>query len=166
MSRLQGPVILVLLALAGYLGFVLFSETEEDRIRERIASFQDAATFTAETGNILRMAKAESLPGYFTEDCEIVVAMKGVVRRTLYGRDSVRAAIGQIVRFRGNLEVKLNDLIVTVAESETEATVELTATVAYGPPDVLTAQQFMFEMKKIEDDWQVHRLRTVDTLRR
>lgn len=166
MNQLRGPVLIVALAIAGYLGFQSFTESDEGKIKARIAGFQEAASFPQDMGNIMRIAKSESLPGFFVEDCEVTVVIKGVVKRTFYGRDSIRAAVAQVLRFRGHLELKLNDPIIEIDESGQSAIVELTATIAYGPPDNFTAQQFEFRMRKIEEEWFVERATTVDTLRR
>jgi hypothetical protein len=157
-----------LLAAAAGLGFWLWTilfPSPEKIVLKKIASLAATATFSADTGNIVRAGKVSNLIGYFSTDAQIVVDVPGTAAGTLDGRDAIReAAAGTFTRLK-SLDVKFLDATPKVSADKQSAEVNCTAEIHLGDSKDFGVQELNFQLKKIDGDWRITRIGTVKTLR-
>lgn len=159
---------LILLTAVAALGFWLWTilfPSPEKIVLKKISSLAATATFSADTGNIVRASKISNLISYFSTDAQIVVDVPGTASGTLNSRDEIReAAAGTFTRLK-SLDVKFLDATPKVAADKQSAEVSCTAEIHIGESKDFGVQELRFQLKKIESDWLITRIETVKTLK-
>lgn len=166
MKILWRIVLLIALVGGGYLAYNFLFPGEEARIRKRLEDLTTTVSIGPDAGNIRKALMMERFPRYFTRDCEVTVVVKEMGKRTLSGRADMAQAVKYVMGQSGGMEVKFHDLHVTLNQEKNGATVALTMTLLRAADESLSAQEFEVEMVKSEDEWQVHRAKSVETLTR
>jgi hypothetical protein len=160
---LRVVLLAALAALAVWLCGILFPSPERI-IRERLTKLARAVSFSPNEGNLARLARAQTVGEFFSTNVEVNVNLPGREQHTFAGRDEITQAALAVRSEVSGLRVKFPDVNVTVPPDKQSATVDLTveATVA-GQPDVI-AQEMKFTFQKIDGQWLITRVETVNTL--
>jgi len=159
---------LVLLAAVITLGWWLWGvcfPSVEKVVAKRMASLAKTVSFSADAGNVTRLAKASDFPGYFSVDAEISVDDPELGVHTLSGRDEIRDAGNGGFAVLPGLKVTFLDTTVTVGPDKQVADVSCTLRVVVGNDKDYGVQEMHFQLKKIDGDWLITRAETVKTLR-
>jgi hypothetical protein len=158
---------LMLLAAAAALGFwcwtILFPSPEK-LVLKKISSLASTATIVASDGNITRATKVSNLIGYFAVDAEIHFDVTGYPAHTLSGRDEIREAAAGAFTSLTTLNVQFLDVTVRLGADKLTADVSCTAKVNAGDSKDFGVQEMHFQLKKVEGDWLITKVKTVKTL--
>ena len=165
MSRgfFQSVVVLLLVALGA--AAWLWWPTETRRISRMFEELAADASFRPGEGNLVRLAKVQSLANRFTQNATVRFETLGVSEREVTGREDIRAIAALSQSLPQGLEVKIYDLDITLGTQPGTARVNLTATATSGKQEAFNAQEFLFQLVKHEGKWFIQSAETVKTLR-
>jgi len=169
MKRWSVPVVVVVLALAGWWTRDYWAPGEVQRVRAALDRVAEEVSFGPNEGNIAAVRRISAAVDGFTPDCSIEVEILGVGTLQINGRDELQQALMAAHREARRIALKFFDPIVEVASDGYSAHVHLTATAeAEGRrrnQDGFEAIEFEFNLRRDEGRWRVHSVRTVPTLR-
>lgn len=158
---------IVFLAAACGLGFWLwtvFFPSPEKIVLKKIASLATIATVNANDSNLARAGKAVRLAGFFATNAEIVVNIPDLANRTVSGREQIKesamAGLTQIT----SLNVQFFDTTARVGPDKQTAEVSCTVRVRAGNDKDYGVQELHFQFRKIDGEWLIIRVETVQTL--
>ena len=156
-----------LLFLAALVGWAALRwPTESRRITKLVEQLVQDGSFKPTEGNILRLAKVQSVTGRFTEDAVIRFESLGISEHEVVGRDAIRALMLLAQGLPTGLDLKVTDIDVTLGPLPDEARVNLTASANSGKQEGFTAQEFLLQLVKREGKWLIRKVEAVKTLRR
>lgn len=154
---------LALLAAAVW-GLLRLFPGPEERVRRRLLALAGAVSFAGEESTVRQLAYVGGLEGFFTPDVEIraQVGQRGGGR--IAGRAELReAATAARLRLRG-LQVEFFDIVVSVAPDRTTAQAHLTSKIQITGDGDYYVQEFKLDLVRGEQNWQVRRVETVETI--
>lgn len=160
---LRVAVLAVLAGLGCWLWTVFFPSPQRI-VLKKIAGLAQTATVATSDGNLTRAAKATSIVGLFANDAEIVLDVPGFAARTLNGRDEIREATMGGLASLSSLKVQFFDATASVGADKQSAQVACTARVTPDDSKDIGIQELRFSFKKIDGDWLITRVQTVQTL--
>ncbi|HMO64226.1 MAG TPA: hypothetical protein PKE47_03190 [Verrucomicrobiota bacterium] len=136
----------------------------EERVRRRLTALAEAASFTAQDSNVRRLGYVAGLEGFFTADVEVRVQVGARGGGRLSGRAELREA-ATVVRARlPGLKVSFFDIVAKVAPDRDTAEAHLTAKIEIAGDADYYVQEFRLQLERGEQNWQVRRLETVETI--
>ena len=152
-----------LIAFGVWMWTVLFPSPEKV-IRKRLVGLANAASFSSDEGNLVRLAGAQSLGGFFSVDVQVDIDVPGHVQERLMSRQEITQAALTARSAVAALKVKFPDINITVAPDKQSAVANLTLEARVsGQPDLIV-QEMKFTLQKIEGRWLVTHIETVRTL--
>ena len=152
-----------LVALGVWMWTVLFPSPEKV-IRKRLVGLANAASFSSDEGNLVRLAGAQSLGGFFSVDVQVDIDVPGHVQERLMSRQEIVQAAMAARSTVAALKVKFPDINITVAPDKQSAVADLTVEARVsGQPDLIV-QEMKFTLRKTDGKWLVTRVETVRTL--
>lgn len=160
---IQIVIALALIALAVW-GWMALHPSPEKIIRSRLNALAEALSFKSGSGTLSQAYNAQKVSEYFTPDVEVDVNLTGFQAISLHGRDEVMQ-IALAARSRlTSLKVEFPDMNVTIAADGQSAKVNLTGKgIIPGERDI-SAQEFNFNLKKVDGKWLIYHVETVRTL--
>ena len=158
-----GFVIAVACAWVGF-GWV---SSQERQIRRRLDALAETASVGGQDTNLVRMAKAARLVGYFTEDVTIDLGSSSTAIR---GRDALMAMAARIRVSQEGLRIELVDVQITVAAEGPRATASMTvegsgADFATGD-QVIDAREIEMTLVKMDGEWLIRDVSAVSSIKR
>ena len=152
----------VLVALGLWLWTLLFPAPEKV-IRQRLASLARTVSFSSDESQVMRLAGARNLAGFFSTNIEVNIDIPSQTRHSLIGREEITQAALASRSGTGSLTVKFPDIRVTVAPDRQSATADLTVEANIpGEPDPIV-QEMKFTLQKIDGEWLITRVESVRT---
>ena len=156
-------LVAALLAFGVWMWTVLFPSPEKV-IHKRLVKLASTASFSPDEGNLMRLAGAQSLAGFFATNIEVDINVPGRVQHHLLGREEItQAALGAQSAVSG-LDIKFPDINVTVAPDKQFAEADLTVEARVSGERDLIVQEMKFTLQKTDGKWLVTRIETVRTL--
>jgi hypothetical protein len=157
-------VVLIALAALGVWLWTVFFPSPEHVIRKKLARLAQDASFTQNENNLIKLADAQNLPDFFTDNVEVNINIPGHEQQTLAGKDEIRTAALASRQAATDLEIKFPDVNITVAPDKNSATADITvdATVS-GERDAII-QEFKFTFQKTDGQWLINRVETVQNV--
>jgi hypothetical protein len=151
-----------LVALGLWLWTVLFPAPEKV-IRQRLTKLARTVSFSGDEGQVMRLAGARNLAGFFSTNIEINIEVPGHERHSFMGREEITQAALAVRSGSGSLKVKFPDIQVTVAPDRQSAVADLTLEANLpGEPDPIV-QEMKFTLQKTDGEWLITRVETVRT---
>lgn len=158
---------LALLAAVAAFGFwlctILFPSPEKV-IRSRLADLARTATFGAQDSAIARALKAQRLANFFSADAQLTFDTPGMGQHTLSGREEIRENATAAFQSIPTLRVEFLDANIRLDAGRHDAEVGLTAKVTFGDTKDFGVQEMRFLFRKIDGQWLIVRIETVQTL--
>ncbi len=154
-------LLLAALVALGLWFWTLLFPAPEKVIRQRLTKLAWTVSFSSNEGEVMRLAGARNLAGFFSTNVEINIDVPGRVHHDLMGREEItQAALATRSAF-GSLTVKFPDIKVTVAPDRQSAVADLTleAHIA-GEPDPIV-QEMKFTLQQTDGEWLITRVETV-----
>jgi hypothetical protein len=153
---------IALLAMGLWVWRVFFPDPER-AVRKRLVEVAELASFGANEGAAAKLINSQKLASFFANDVIIRVTIPNY-EQTFSGRDEL-ARRAFMVRQFGSLNVRLFDIVVTVAPDGHSAVANLTVRAKTSMDSDLIVQELKVALKKDGLDWLVTRAETVKTLR-
>ena len=160
---LRVVLLAALAALGVWLWTVLFPNPEKI-IRRQLGEVAKHASFTANEGNLARLASAQALPGYFATNVEVNISTRDGNRHDFVGREQIRQAALASRSEVSSLSVKFLDVDVAVASNKQSATADLTLDAGISGQQHAIVQEVKITLQKIGGQWLITRVDTVRTL--
>lgn len=154
-------IVLVALVALGVWLWTIFFPSPEKIIRKQLAKLAQDASFSQNENNLLKMADAQNVADFFTENVDLNITVPGHEQETLSGRNEIRTAALASRQEATALDVKFPDVNVTVAPDRNSATADVTvdATVS-GERDAII-QELNITFQKIDGHWLISKIETV-----
>ncbi len=164
MKRVVQIVLLVaIIGLGFWLWTVLFPSPEKV-VHARLDALAKAISFKSASGNLANAYNAQKAAEFFTTDVDVEVNLAGFEPITLHGRDEV-LQIAMAARARlTSLKVEFLDMNITFSPDGNTAKVNLTGKATVPSERDISAQEFNFQLKKVEGKWLIYHVETVRTL--
>lgn len=159
-------MVLAVLVIAGgfWLWKVLFPG-DEVLIRRQLAELAEVANIPANEPPLAKLTNAAKLAGFFTADGEVDVAPWGYRRVVVSGRDELRQAALGARNAVSSLTVGVEAITVTVGPGEGEAKAQFTLIGRTSESPERQSQAMEAELRKVDGEWLLRRVRTVEYLR-
>lgn len=160
---------IILLIMACGLGFWLwtvFFPSPREIALKKITSLAATATVNANDSNLTRAGKAVKLAGFFSTNVEIVVNIPDLAHRTVTGREQVKESAMAGFQQITSLQVQFFDVTATVAPDKQTVDVSCTLKVSANGRKDYGVQELHVRFKKLDGDWLITRVETVQTLTR
>ncbi|HUZ08436.1 MAG TPA: hypothetical protein VMV89_13240 [Candidatus Paceibacterota bacterium] len=144
--------------------WTVFFPVPEKVIRHRLEKLAADASFTADQGNLSRLAGGENVAGYFSTNIEININVPGQEQVTLAGRAEITQAVLGVRERLKSLSVKFPDINITLAPNKKSAVADVTLDAAVSDKSDAVVQELKISFQKIEGVWLIIRIETVRTV--
>jgi len=153
------------IAAAGFWAWTLLFPGPEQVIRKELTQLAATASITPNEAPLAKLAKAQRLASFFSEDAEVRVDIPNRPYQDFNGREEIQQAALGARALLNVLKVQFLDMEVRLAPDKQSAVVRLTATADLPGEKVPEVQELEFRLKKVDRDWFIRRVETVKTLR-
>jgi mRNA-degrading endonuclease HigB of HigAB toxin-antitoxin module len=160
---LRAVLILALVAFGFWLWTILFPGPEKI-IRGQLAKVARDVSFSQDENNLLKIAHAQSVAGFFSTNVEVRIAVPGGEEQRFVGRDEITQAAMASRQAASSLDVKFPDVKVTVAPDKNSATADVTVDADVSGEKNAIVQEVKFTFEKIAGKWLITKVETVRTL--
>jgi ketosteroid isomerase-like protein len=164
-ANLVWLLVVVFLAVGGWLAWTIFFPSEEQLIRSRLDEIVDTVNAPS-TDGVGKLADAARLASFFTEDVTIDA---GGPYPPMRGREAVVGAAAAAGRAAAGFELAFVDIQVAVGETNTAAahlTATLTWTNAQTGERTVDAREVELALRKEAGEWRVAAATPVQVLTR
>ena len=159
-SAVVGAVVLV----AGLAVWVL-APSEEGRVRRQLDALAESASVEPGESALIRAARAARVGSYFTDQVRLDL---GEPYRPVAGRDALTGLAAAIRLPTGGIRVEIARADVTLDETGSRATVEMTAEVesssSGGGERMLDGRDFLVRFVKVDGEWLIEELRAIQVV--
>jgi len=157
-------LLLAALVALGVWLWTILSPSPEKIIRRQLDGVAKHASFTADEGNLARLASAQGLADYFATNVEVNINTRDSDRQEFVGRAQITQAALAARSEVGSLSVKFLDVDVAVAQDKQSATADVTVDAnVSGQPDAIV-QEVKITLQKISGQWLITRVETIRIL--
>jgi hypothetical protein len=153
------------MAVAGFWVWRLLFPGPEQVIRKELTQLAATASITPNEAPLTKLAKAQRLARFFSNDAEVRVDIPNRPYQDFNGREEIQQGALGARALLNSLKVQFLDMEVTLAPDKQSAVVRLTATADLPGEKVPEVQELEFRLKQIDRDWFIRRVETVKTLR-
>lgn len=162
-KSLRIVALVALIGLGVWVWYVFFPGPER-AIRARINKLAQIVSFEPGDGIVVRGYHAETAAGYFTTNAEISVDARGWKSISLNGRDEILQAMMTAARLWKGLKVEFTGIVITLDPDKQSARVNLTGKGTIPGERDFDVQEFNFYFQKVDGEWLINRVETVQTL--
>jgi len=160
---IQIVLVLAIIGLAVW-GWQALHPSPEKAIRSRLDNLAKTLSFKSGSGMLGQAYNAEKISEFFTPDVEVEINFNGVEPLSIQGRDEVMALAAKGRSQLTSLKVEFPDMNVTINPDGKSAKVNLTGKAIVPGERDISAQEFNFQLKKVDGKWLIYRVETVRTL--
>lgn len=154
-------VLLAAIVAAGVWLYFIFFPSPEKAVRKQLTKLAGDVSFTHDQNNLIKIANAESVSGFFTTNVEVIVNMPGHEQHVFAGRAEITQAALQSREAVSSLSVKFPDVNVTVAPDKQSATADVTVEVKQSRERDPFIQEMKFTFEKSEGKWLIRKAETI-----
>jgi len=164
MKRIIQIVLAVLMIGLAVWGWMALHPSPEKVIRSRLNDLAKALSFNSGSGTLAKAYNAQKASEFFTTDVEVEINLTGIDPISLHGRDEV-LQVAMAARSRlTSMKIEFPDMNVTLAPDGQTAKVNLTGKGTIPGERDISAQEFNFNLKKVNGKWLIYHVETVRTL--
>jgi hypothetical protein len=155
-------VLLAALVAAGVWLWTVFFPGPEKIIRQRLAEIARLATFQRDENPLAALGSAQKLAGFCSADLHVKLAPPLNAEHTFESREEImHSVLAAHAAFGGALKIEFVDVLVTLAPDKQSAVADLTARIQSSGD--LNVQEIKFTLKKMDGQWFVTHVETVQT---
>ena len=154
-----------LLALGVWLWTVCFPSPEKV-IRRRLLNLARTVSSVPGEGDLARLAAANSVAGYFSNHVELKLTVPELSQRDSLDREEIVQLVVLARSRAGGLKVTFPDIKVTVAPDRQSAAADVTVQANVAGERVPQLQEMKFTLRRMDGQWLIIRVETVQTLSR
>lgn len=159
----RGALAVIIVAVGVWLWLTFFPGPEQ-AIRKRLSEVAQLSSFAGNEGQIAKVANAQKLSTFFTQDIEISVDVPGEQRQRLSGQDDLLKAAMAVRTYLSSLKVELLDINITFGPGKTSAVANMTLKARVNGDRDFIPQELKFTLKKVKGEWLIREAETVRTL--
>jgi hypothetical protein len=164
MKRILQIVLALVVIGGGVWLWTVLNPSPEKVIRSRLNALAKDLSFKSGSSTISQAYNAQKVAEFFTTNVDVEVNFAGIEPISLHGRDEV-LQIAMVARSRlTSLKVEFPDMNVTFGADGQSAKVNLTGKATVPGERDVSAQEFDFQLKKVDGKWLIYRIETVRTL--
>jgi hypothetical protein len=155
---------LLLLAGAIALGYWAWTVAFPDPrkvVRRRLEKLAQAASFSANEGQITKLANIQKLGGFFSEQVVVNVETTGTDKYAVNNRDELMQGIQAARMSLSSAQAKFVDPKIEMTSGDQEAIIGVVLTVDVGGDKDTVVDGLKIDMKKIDGDWLITRAESV-----
>ncbi len=157
-------LLLLVAALLLFAGYQWLNPTPEKFIRHRLIDLAKAASFQSSEAPLAKLANAQMISSFCSQNVEISVDLPGRQTGTVTGRDEVMQGLLASRQAVSSLSVDFYDITVQLSPDRESATANLTVRARTSGDRDDYIQELRFTFQKIEGDWFIVRVQTIKTL--
>lgn len=160
---LQIVLVIAIIGLAVW-GWTAMHPSPEKVIRSRLNDLAKALSFKPGSGALAQAYNAEKVSDFFTPDVDLEINLTGFEPVSIHGRDEVMQIAMAARKRLTSLKVEFPDMNVTIGPDGQSAKVNLTGKGTIPGERDISAQEFNFNLKKVDGKWLIYHVETVRTL--
>jgi hypothetical protein len=166
MKIISRVFVLVALAALGVWLWTIFFPSPEKIIKKQMLKLAQDASFSQGENNLIKIAEAQNVPGFFSSNVEVNITIPGHEQQTMTGRDEIRTEALASRQAATDLDIKFPDVNVTVSPDRNSATADVTmdATIS-GERDAII-QELNITFQKTDGQWLISRVETEQAVSR
>jgi ketosteroid isomerase-like protein len=153
-------VAMAMVALGVWLWTILFPSPEKV-IRKQLAKLAQDASFSQNENDLVKIADAQSVADFFTDNVEVDITVPGREQETLTGRGEIRTAALASRQQATALDVKFPDVNITVAPDRNSATADVTVDATVSGERDAVIQELTITFQKVDGHWLISKMETV-----
>jgi hypothetical protein len=134
-------------------------------VHNRLVKLARLASFSAQEGNIGRLANLHQLSLLFSGDAQVAVEISGNDPHVFNGREEVLNAAMAARSLVKTLKAEFLDINIEMGVNNQSALVDLTAKADVNGQRNSFVQEFKFTFRKIDGDWLITRVDPVTSLK-
>ncbi|HYG22637.1 MAG TPA: hypothetical protein VEH04_07645 [Verrucomicrobiae bacterium] len=157
-------ITIAVVVAVGILAWRYFFPSPERVIKSNLADLAETVSFEGDEGNISRALSVDSVGGYFTQDVELEIDVRGYIgRQSINSRTEIRQGLLAAHANLKNLRIEFLDIHVELQPDGETAVANLTVD-AFINGERAMLQEVNFTFKKVEGKWLISKIATVKTL--
>jgi hypothetical protein len=160
--------LLVFLVIGGFLLLVynrMFPNNEK-QIRKMLTGLATAASIPAKPGPVAALMALDRIQSSFTPGVKVSIESQGGYQHTFSDRSELMEVVkGAWANFR-SIDVQFFDVNLVVGPSKETASAHLTLKVTQTGQRDFFFQELKMEFQKIENNWRISKVATVESLRK
>jgi cytoskeletal protein RodZ len=164
MKMIPGLILLAVLAALGVWLWTVFFPSPEKVIRNEFTSLAHDVSFSQDENNLIKIAHAQSVPGFFSSNVVINITVPGHEQQMIVGQDQIEQAVLASHQAATDLQVKFPDVNVTVAADKQSATADVTVDASVSGEKNAILQELNFSFQKVGRQWLIDKVETVQVL--
>lgn len=157
-------VFLVLLLALGFWAWRVFFPNPQKIIHQRLDKLARLASFGPHEGNISNVAAVEQLRALFAKSVEVSLNVPGE-SQTFNDRDELMQAALAARSTLSSVKIQFEDVNIGLSSGDQSSVVSLTVKASVNGEQDAIVEQFKIIFKKINGDWLITQIETVNALR-
>ncbi|HXC34596.1 MAG TPA: hypothetical protein VNV43_01905 [Candidatus Acidoferrales bacterium] len=157
-------IVLVMLAALGVWLWTILFPSPEHIVRKRLAKLAQDVSFTQNENDLIKIADAQNVAGFFSDNVEVNITIPGHEEATMAGKEQIREAALASRQQATALTVKFPDVNVTVSPDKTSATADVTLNATVSGEQDAIIQELNITFQKINSDWLISKVETVQAV--
>jgi len=157
-------IVLVMLAALGVWLWTILFPSPEHIVRKRLAKLAQDVSFTQNENDLIKIADAQNVAGFFSDNVEVNITIPGHEEATMAGKEQIREAALASRQQATALTVKFPDVNVTVSPDKTSATADVTLNATVSGEQDAIIQELNIKFQKINSDWLISKVETVQAV--
>jgi ketosteroid isomerase-like protein len=154
-------VAIALVALGVWLWTILFPSPEKI-IRKQLAKLAQDASFSQNENDLVKMADAQGVADFFTDNVEVNITVPSHEPVTLTGKGEIRTAALASRQQATALDVKFPDVNVTVSPDRNSAAADVTVDANVSGERDAVIQELQITFQKVDGHWLISKMETVE----
>ena len=130
-------------------------------VRQRLEKLAQIASFAPNEGEVAKLANVQKLAGYFADQVTVNVEVQGVDKAEFSNREDLIQALQAGRMAASSVKAKFLGPKIEMTPGNQEAIVGVALTADIGGEQNAVVVDLKIEMKKIDGDWLITRVETV-----
>lgn len=157
-------VIAVVVLAAGYWAWTTLFPNPRKLIRQRLNKLAQTASFSSGEGQLAKLARAQKVANFFSDQVVVNVHVPGGEGGEINSRaDLLQHAQAAYMMLNG-VKAKFADPNIELPPGKEDAIVDVVLTADIGTEKNAVVEELKFDFKKIDGDWLITRVESVNTL--
>lgn len=150
---------------AGVWLWITFFPSPEKVIRKRLVEVARLASFDGNEAPLAKLSNTQQLLSHFASAVEISIDVPGRSLNSVTGTEELRQALMGARSQLASMAVEFLDIGVRLAPDSTSAAAATTVRARISGEKDAIVQEMKFSFSKMDGDWLISRIETVNTLR-
>jgi hypothetical protein len=149
------------LVALGYWAWTVAFPNPRKAVMRRLEKLAQLASFPANEGQLAKLANVQRIGGFFSDQVVVNLSVRGAEGHTFNNRDDLVQAIQTARMAVSSAQAKFLDPKIEITPGNQEAIVGVVVTVDINGEQNVWVEDLKIEMKKMDGDWLITRVETV-----